>query len=91
MSAALVGEGRHIAVMNVVMQLSVNAIVKLKTNINNPPKAKKHARMRSAGDNYTVIKKKWLMLVQHPSHLMIISIQMRFQYYPAVIFAEKKA
>ncbi len=66
MSAGVVGEGRHIAVTNVVMQQNKNAIVNLKKYINNPQKDEKPAVMPSVGDDFTVIKKTRLMLVPHP-------------------------
>lgn len=78
MSAGVVGEGRHIAVMNVVMQQSGNSIVKLRENTDRPQKAWRHIGKRNVGDDFMVIKKTWLMLVPHPSFLMIISIQIHF-------------
>jgi len=79
MYAGVVGEGRYIAVMNVVMQESRNSIVKLREDTGRPKKAGMPIKRQNVGDDFIVMKKTWLMLLQHLPFLMIISIQIDFQ------------
>lgn len=79
MSVGVVGEGRYIAVMNAVMLQSGNSIVKLRENIGRPKKAGRPIGRRNVSDDFTIIKKTWLIPLPHPSLLMIISIQIYFQ------------
>lgn len=90
MCAIAVGVVKLIVVINADRLLREKPTVKHRKNTDRQKKVKQPTGSRKKTEEYEILKKPWMIHLQHPVWLMIMSFQICCQAAVAVIFAEEK-